>query len=256
MFEAAEIFAFILILTRMVGLFLYVPFFAHDAIPLIAKAGFSMAFALIVFPLIEVNVAMPGSFWVLAIWMAKELAVGLAMGFAVRMLFFVLDFAAYVLTVEIGLTPGAEFDPSNARGAGPLGSMLYFLGMMALLLTGGEYEIFRAFISSYEIAPVGFMKSNGYALEFLVSQTAGVFKVGILMAAPVIAVNFLVNLVFAVLGKVVPKLNVFILSFSVRILAGMAIFSFSSLMIVTYILRYIDKMPEMMMRFIMFRPVF
>ena len=136
-----------------------------------------------------------------------------------------------------------------------MGSMMYFLGMM-VLLSGSEYDILRAFISSYEIAPVGFMKVNEYALDFLVSQTAGVFKVGILMAAPVIAVNFLVNLVFAVLGKVVPKLNVFILSFSVRILAGTAIFSFSSLMIVSYIMRYTDGMTEMMMRFIMFRPVF
>ena len=256
MVEIADVFVFMLILTRMVGLFLYVPFFAHDAIPLIAKAGFSVAFAIIVFPLVDINVAMPSSLWVLAIWMAKEIAVGLAMGFAVRMLFFVLDFAAYILTVEIGLTPGAEFDPSSARGAGPLSSMMYFLGMMVLLLTGGEYNVFRAFISSYEVSPVGYMVENGYALEFLVEQTAGVFKVGILMAAPVIAVNFLVYLVFAVLGKVVPKLNVFILSFSVRILAGTAIFSFSSLMIVSYILRYTEKLPEMMMRFIMFRPAF
>lgn len=255
MFEIVDIFVFMMVLTRMVGLFLYVPFFAHDAIPLIAKAGFSMAFALIVFPLVEVNVDMPTSLGAMALWMAKELGVGLAMGFAVRMLFFVLDFASYILTVEIGLTPGAEFDPSSARGSGPLNSMMYFLGMM-VLLSGSEYDILRAFISSYEIAPVGFMKSNEYALEFLVSQTAGVFRVGILMAAPVIAVNFLVNLVFAVLGKVVPKLNVFILSFSVRILAGTAIFSFSALMVVSYIMRYTERMPEMMMRFIMFRPVF
>ncbi|MGK0237891.1 MAG: flagellar biosynthetic protein FliR [Candidatus Pelagisphaera sp.] len=256
MLPTADVFVFMLILTRMVGLFLYVPFFAHNAIPLIAKAGFSVAFALIIFPLIDVTVAMPSSFWILAIWMAKELAVGLAMGFAVRMLFWVLDFAAYILTVEIGLSPGAEFDPSSARGAGPLSSLMYFLGMMVLLLTGGEYDIFRAFISSYEVSPIGYMEENGYALEFIVLQTAGVFRVGILMAAPVIAVNFLVNLVFAVLGKVVPKLNVFILSFSVRILAGTAIFSFSSLMIIGYILRYTEKLPEMMMRFIMFRPVF
>ena len=87
-------------------------------------------------------------------------------------------------------------------------------------------------------------------------QSAGIFKIGILISAPVIAVNFLVNMVFAVLGKVVPKLNVFILSFSARILAGISIFSFTTVMIVGYLLKYTSGIPETMMRFILFRPVF
>jgi len=255
MFAPNDIFVFILILTRMVGLFLYVPFFAHSTIPFIAKGGFSMAFALIVLPLVDVNVVMPESLLVLILFMAKELAVGLSMGFAVRMLFFLIDFASHILTVEIGLTPGAEFDPSSARGANPIGTIMYFLGLM-VVLSGSEYDILRAYISSYTVAPVGFMELNHYAADFIIKQTAGIFKIGILMAAPVIAVNFLVNLVFAVLGKVVPKLNVFILSFSARILAGISIFSFSVLLIVGYIIKYSNDTSEVMMRFILFRPVF
>ncbi len=255
MFAAADIFAFMLILMRMVGLFLYVPFFSHKSIPMLAKGGFAMAFALIVFPLVDVQVALPETLLPMILWMAKELAVGLAMGFAVRMLFFMIDFASHILTVEIGLTPSAEFDPSHSTGANPVGSMMYFLGLM-IILSGTEYDILRAYISSYEVAPVAYMDLNAYAGDYIVRETAGIFKVGILIAAPVIAVNFLVNLVFAVLGKVVPKLNVFILSFSARILAGISIFSFSIMMIVGYIVKYSSGTTEMMMRFIMFRPAF
>ena len=136
-----------------------------------------------------------------------------------------------------------------------MGSMMYFLGLM-VVLSGSEYDILRAYVSSYQIAPVGFTMVNEYAGDFIIEQSAGIFKIGILMAAPVIAVNFLVNLVFAVLGKVVPKLNVFILSFSARILAGISIFSFSILMVVGYIMNYTNGVSEMMMRFILFRPVF
>ncbi len=255
MFSVNDIFMFILILTRMVGLFLYVPFFAHSSIPLIAKSGFSVAFALIVFPLVDISLVMPDSLLSLLLWMGKELAVGLSMGFAVRMLFFMIDFASHILTVEIGLVPGSEFDPSSSKGANPIGTIMYFLGMM-IVLSGSEYDILRAYISSYDIAPVGFMGINSYAADFVVKQTAGIFKIGILMAAPVIAVNFLVNLVFAVLGKVVPKLNVFILSFSARILAGISIFSFSVLLIIGYIMKYSSSTSETMMRFILFRPAF
>ena len=228
MFATTDIFLFMLILIRMAGCFLYIPFISHRSIPLIAKAGFSAAFALIVFPLVDTSVAIPDSFLQLLLLMSKELVVGLAMGFAVRMFFFMVDFASHILTVEVGLMPGAEFDPTMSRGGNPMGTMMYFLAMV-VILSGSEYDILRAYLSSYEVAPIGYTVANAYAGETIVEQSAGIFKIGILMSAPVIAVNFLVNMVFAVLGKVVPKLNVFILSFSARILAGISIFSFTTM---------------------------
>ena len=40
MFASADIFLYMLILTRMAGLFLYIPFISHRSIPLVAKSGF------------------------------------------------------------------------------------------------------------------------------------------------------------------------------------------------------------------------
>ncbi len=69
-----------------------------------------------------------------------------------------------------------------------------------------------------------------------VRETATVFVIGTLMAAPFIALNFLVNISFAVLGKAVPKMNVFITSFAVRIVCGLALLISSILLITAYVL--------------------
>lgn len=185
---------------------------------------------------------------------SKEFIVGLCIGMAARMLFFVLDFASNLLAVEIGLQPSAEFDPSNAsNAANPLGTIVYFLGL-TILLSGSEYDILLAFLYSYEVAPLGFVEANPFAGDFIIEASAGVFKVGVLIAAPIIAVNFLVNLVFAALGKVVPKLNVFILSFSARIFVGLTVLALSIGLIAHYAVDYLRATPEMMLRFIIFRP--
>lgn len=243
-----------MILTRIVGLFLIAPVFSHSTIPVIAKVTLAAGFAILAFPLVDVQNVYPNSLIELVLWTAKELVVGLSIGLAIRMVFFVLDFASHILTVEIGLMPGPEFDPSNAAGqSNPLGTIVYFLGLM-LLLSGSEYDILRAFMRSFQIAPIGYMELNSFAADFIILKTADIFKIGILMAAPIIAVNFLVNLVFATLGKVVPKLNVFILSFSARIFIGTSVLAVSVGLIAHYALNYIHETPEMMLRFIFFRP--
>ena len=243
-----------MVLIRVVGIFMIAPVFSHRSIPMIAKITLASAFAMMAFPMVDVQQSYPDSILVLLLWGGKEMAVGLSMGLAMRMVFFVLDFASHVITVEIGLMPGPEFDPSSAANAGnPLGSIIYFFGLMLLLL-GSEYDILRAFMMSFEIAPLGFMHANSFAADFIILKSAEILKIGILMAAPLIAVNFLVNLVFATLGKVVPKLNVFILSFSVRIFIGTSVLTVSIGLIAHYVLNYLDETPEMMLRFILFRP--
>lgn len=254
MLPIQDLLLWMMILTRVVGVFLIAPVFSHNAIPLVAKFTLAAAFALIVFPLVEIGPAFPQTILALVLWSAKELVVGLTIGLAIRMIFFVLDFAAHVITVEIGLMPGPEFDPSSsASQSNPLGTIIYFFGLM-LLLSGSEYDILRAFLMSYEIAPVGHLEPNSFAADYIILKTAGIFKLGVLIAAPFIAVNFLINLVFATLGKVVPKLNVFILSFSARIFVGTAVLALSVTLIAHYTLNYIHETPETMLRFIFFRP--
>lgn len=248
-----DIALFLLILTRVLGLFLAAPVFSHKSIPIIAKVTLASAFAIMALPMVDLEIAMPNEAWSLALWFAKELVVGAMMGIGIRMLFFVLDFASHVITVEIGLQPGQAFDPGSAGQGNPLGTIIYFLGL-AILLSGSEYDILLAFMHSFEVAPLDHFELNTFAADHVILATADIFKIGILMGAPIIAVNFLVNLVFAVLGKVVPKLNVFILSFSARIFLGTTVLTLTVGLIAHYAVNYISGTPEMMLRFILFRP--
>ncbi|MBT5717239.1 MAG: hypothetical protein HOI70_10015, partial [Opitutae bacterium] len=70
---------------------------------------------------------------------------------------------------------------------------------------------------------------------------------GTLIAAPFIALNFLINISFAVLGKAVPKMNVFMTSFSIRILSGLVLLVSSILLISSYIIDHSKRSVEVML---------
>ena len=89
---------------------------------------------------------------------------------------------------------------------------------------------------SFEVFPIGTFLLTLNPMSDYIQEVSRVFLIGTLIAAPFIAFNFLVNVSFAVLGKAVPKMNVFMTSFSVRILGGLVLLVASILLITSYIL--------------------
>ena len=88
------------------------------------------------------------------------------------------------------------------------------------------------------------------SLDIVLAQSGKIILLAIQIAAPLLAISFLVNMCFSVLGRAAPSLNVFVLSFPVQILAGLTVFAMTLGLTVQYILRDMQQLPEIMLRFL------
>ena len=143
-------------------------------------------------------------------------------GSVARLVFYSIEFAGQVMATEMGLMMSAQIDPISRTNSTPVGIALFYIGLLLFLFSGSHHLVFAAFLRSFDIAPIGMLKFSHDMAELFVSSTGKIFLVGVQMAAPLMAVNFIVTFTFAVLGKAAPGINVFTESFSVRILAGLA----------------------------------
>jgi flagellar biosynthetic protein FliR len=126
-------------------------------------------------------------------------------------------------------------------------TLLYYFALLLFFITGMHYEVLKAFILSFDILPIGsFFLSANPTFEF-VNEVSNVFVLGTLIAAPFIAMNFLINISFAVLGKAVPKMNVFMTSFAIRILSGLVLLVSSILLITSYVFDASSRSVEVML---------
>jgi flagellar biosynthetic protein FliR len=98
--------------------------------------------------------------------------------------------------------------------------ILYYLAAMIFLSLDMHHALLIGFQRSYTYLPVGGAQLREALFQDIVSRTGNLFLVALQMAAPMIAISFLITLIFSVLSRAVPQMNVFSENFAVRFTGG------------------------------------
>lgn len=227
-----------------------IPLFAGKMLPTKTKIAFGLLLSLMINPLVPANLTLATNFAGAILMALNEVCIGLLLAMTVRMVFFAVELAGYLISYEIGLMASNSVNPLLGSSDATITTLLFYFSMLIFFVTGIHYDVLKAFIMSFEILPIGSFLLSINPMNQFVQEVSRVFLIGTLMAAPFIALNFLVNVTFAVLGKAVPKMNVFMTSFSVRILGGMIILVASILLISSYIIENGRRSVEVMLSII------
>ena len=245
--ETGEIVVWVLVFLRTGAFFLGIPLFAGKMIPVRIRTAFGLLLAILINPLVPANLEITTHFAGAILLALNEVCIGLLLAMTVRMVFFAVELAGHMISYEIGLMASNSVNPLLGSTDATITTLLYYFSLLIFFVAGLHYDVLKAFIMSFDILPIGvFFLTANPTVEF-VGEVSHVFVIGTLIAAPFIALNFLVNVSFAVLGKAVPKMNVFMTSFSIRILGGLTLLVSSLLLITSYILDNSRRSIEVML---------
>ncbi len=247
--NVADIYPGMLVFLRASGMFLVMPLFSGTMIPNTVRIAIAAVLGYTLSPLFGDFGGMPGHWFPFVLQVMHEILTGLLLGFAVRFLLYALEMAGEIIAVQIGLSMSSNIDPITRTSATPPSTMLFSFGTVLFLVTGSYQYCLVAFRRSFDIFPpmAGFAPTS---LDVVLAQSGKILLLATQIAAPLLAISFLVNMCFSVLGRAAPSLNVFVLSFPVQILAGLTVFSITLGLTVQYILRDMQQLPEIMLRFL------
>jgi flagellar biosynthesis protein FliR len=228
-----------------VGAFLMVlPFFSAANFPVTLRVALSALTALLLAPMLPPFPLGRLELLPLLGVMIQEVSIGLLLGFVSRMVFYAVDLAGGIVATELGLRMGAFFNPLDQMSEQAPGLILFFLASVVMLTLDLHHWVLAGFQRTYAVLPMGGAHLNGALFETIVGHTSRMFVVGMQISAPMIAVSFVVTLVFAVLSRAVPQMNVFMESFAFRIVGGMIVFGFTLQLTAQHVMNYLRRLPD------------
>ena len=221
MIELAVMERFGLLLVRPGVLIALAPALGGAHIPVPVTVGLTVLISVGLLPSINVPQGLPELS--LSVVIAREVVIGMSLGFALRALIAGAEFAGHLSGHSIGFSYGATIDPQSGVRNNMLATLYGLLATLGFLAINGHHSVLRALVQSYGALPIG----GGHLDASIVSSVRDilglVFVVAVRLAAPVIIVLTLIELVVGLISRASPALNSMVIGFPIKIIVGLAL---------------------------------
>lgn len=217
--------AMTLTLVRVSGMVAFAPFFSSTALPMRAKAVFTLAVAYLLAPLVAglPNARVEITFSALL----GEVAVGLVYGLTLALLNEMLLFAGQIAGLQFSFSLVNLLDPASAIQTPLLGELFQLMGTLVILAAGLDRILLASMVRSFRVAPLGSFAMAPATTAAIVRAAGGIFLAAVELAAPVLAATLLVELAVALMGKLSPQLPVMSLTVPLKTMTGFALLASS-----------------------------
>lgn len=164
-----------------------------------------------------------------------ETIIGATIGLIARIYMAGLSFMANAMASYIGLNGiGTGVDADEAEPT--LATLITVVATLILLLSDVHRYILMIAIESYERLPMLVVPEFGTVMRLLTESMQAAFLIGLQTVAPFLVYGFLTNLVFGLLGKLIPQLPSYFISVPFLIAGGLVLLYFSLGQIMTLFL--------------------
>lgn len=231
-------FVFLLIFARVGALAMALPGIGDQSVPMRIRLVFALALTLVLYPVVAESLpAMPGTLPGMGAAIVREAIVGLAIGFAVRLIVSVTHVAGAAISYQTGFAMAQTVDPTQGTQSSIYGSFLAVLAVALIFATDLHHLLIAAIHDSYVLFRPGDEMPAGDFAQLAFLALADAFRIALQLAAPFLAFGLIFYLGIGVLARLIPQVQVFFLALPANIMLGLILLL---LLVSTMMLWFLD----------------
>ncbi len=217
----AWIAAFFFPLARTLALFAAAPPFNNAALTTRIRLVLGLAIALAISPALPPMPAIEPASGLGVLILAQQMLIGLAMGFALRLVFSAIDLAGMMISTQMGLGFATAYDPQTTSQTPVVSELIGMLALLLFLAINGHLMVISTLVQSFTFLPVKLLAISEASWLNIANAGGIIFSAGVMLALPAVTALLITNVALGVLGRVAPQLNLIVIGFPVTILLGL-----------------------------------
>ncbi len=206
---------------RTLAVFTSSPVFSSKVFPVRARIAVAFFVAFAAQPSLEgqtvISINDAGAFGAVL----QQVGVGLAIGFAIRVVFAAMELAGELVGFQMGLSFASFFDPTMG---GQTSAVAQFFGQMAtfmFIVMNGHLLVMMTIITSFTAFPVDQNFLEALKQIKILNLGAELFSSGLWMALPMIGMLMFANLALGIVSRVAPQMNIYAIGFPITLTVGL-----------------------------------
>lgn len=214
-------FTFMLVFSRLAAMIMLMPALGEASIPAQVRLLLALLLSFVMMPLVAGSyAAIPETVPQLAFIVASEIAVGLFIGTAARIIMSALHVAGNIIAAQMSLSFAMNVDPSQGQQGVLIANFLSLLGVTLIFATNLDHLLIAAMRDSYVLFRPGEMIPVGDFSAMAVKMVSGSFKLGVQLSAPFLVFGLIFYLGIGILSRLMPQIQIFFIAMPANIALG------------------------------------
>ncbi|GAB3505128.1 flagellar biosynthetic protein FliR [Pseudoxanthomonas daejeonensis] len=207
---------------RTGAMLMAMPLIGTRAVPVRLRVLLAGALAMAIAPMLPPPPQAGGIDAVTVLGVAREVAMGVAMGFVLKLVFEAGALAGELVSQGMGLAFAQMNDPLRGTSSGVVAQWFYIAFGLLFFAADGHLAMIALLVRSYQVLPIAApWGDTGASLGVVVELFSLVLRGGLTLALPVMVALLATNLAFGVLARAAPALNPIQLGLPVAVLTGL-----------------------------------
>ncbi|HUA85599.1 MAG TPA: flagellar biosynthetic protein FliR [Bryobacteraceae bacterium] len=223
--ETGTLYAFLLVLTRISGAFIFIPLPGIKAGPEMTRAVLALSLTFVLFPAWPKIDGSGVGLGLLIWWLLAEAGIGIGVGLTVAFLMEGFQVGAQIINLQAGYSFATTIDPNSGADSPVLLAIAELSAGLLFFATGLDRKILLALAHSLATQPPGHFAISPSVLNALIKLGSMIFITGLRLILPVLGLLLMVEISVALLARLNSQLHLMMLTFPLKMLLALVLLS-------------------------------